>query len=120
MLKFLNTQDIVLEEGPIKVVMNPVTTSAQAKLMELSLTGTVSEAVERTQYALKNIITKIEIEGKDYPPEALANTIDLGDRDSRDAFIKIGGMVVNAAFMGEAEEKKSEQPPKQGPSGGSA
>ena len=106
MLKFLKTEEIEIEEGLVKLVMNPITTTVQGRLLELAQLGTVSETVQRTQYALKNIIQKLEIEGKEYPPYILADTVDLNDIPTRDIFIQIAKMVMSNAFVEDETVKK--------------
>ena len=120
-MKLLKDEIITIEEGPVKISMNPVTTSIQARLMELAIGElTIAKNVERTQYCLKHVIKGVEIDGKEYDPIVLAEQIDLGDKQSRDVFIQVGQMVMGAAFLDEETGKKSEQPPKHTSSGDDA
>lgn len=105
-IKFLKDEEITIEEKPFKIVMNPVSTSVQSRLMELSMMGTVSESVHRVQFILKNVIKSLAIDGKSYPTVELANNVDLSDKTTRDAFIEIGKLVMDKAFPDEETIKK--------------
>ena len=120
-MKLLKDEVIVVEEGPVKLWMNPVTTNIQARLMELALGElTIAKNVERTQYCLKNVVKEIVIDGKKYDPIILADQIDLSDEQSRDVFIQVGQMVMGKAFLEDETAKKSEPPLKPTSSGGDA
>lgn len=105
-IKFLKNEEITIEKKPFKIVMNPVSTGVQTRMMDLSMLGTVSESVQRVQYLLKNVVKALEIDGKDYSPVELANNVDLSDKDTRDAFIEIGKLVMDKAFPDEETIKK--------------
>ena len=120
-MKLLSNEEVEIVDGVIELVINPITTSVQGRLMEFAMgEQTVSKNVDRTIYSLKNIIKKVTIEGKSYDPIELADNIDIGDRTSRDVFINIGMMVLSRAFMDDETEKKLEQPGKLGSSEGPA
>jgi len=105
-IKFLKNEEITIEKKPFKIVMNPVSTGVQTRLMDLSMLGTVSESVQRVQYLLKNVVKALEIDGKDYSPVELANNVDLSDKPTRNAFIEIGKLVMDKAFPDEKTIKK--------------
>jgi len=114
-MRLLRDEEITTEEGPVRLTMSPVTTSIQGRLMELAMgEASIKKNIDRTKYALKEVVKTIEIEGKEYAPQTIADMIDLSDPTSRDIFLLIGSMVTAQAFMGADTEKKSEQPPRHG------
>ena len=105
-MKFLNDQRITREDGNVTLTIKPVTTSQQARLLELgSLAGTGAR-IELTRYCLKNCIEKISIGGSSLDAQQVADGADLSDQDTLLVMIKIGGMVCAAAFPDGEETKK--------------
>jgi len=120
-MKLLGTDEIVKEGGPVRFTMHPVTTAIQTYYMESSLGGvSLSENVEIIQYALKNVITDIWIDGKTYNPIDLADRSDLTDATTRNIFLLIGRLVMEEVVLGAETEKKSELPQKLGSSADNA
>lgn len=118
-MKFLKDEEIVIEKGLIKVTMNPVTTSIQARLMDFSIgVQSIERTTERSRYVLRCLVKELEIDGKAYDPIKMADKIDLSDKTSQEIFIEVGQIVTNSAFMGEEDGKKSEPPLKHGSLGG--
>jgi hypothetical protein len=112
--KYLKDERIDLEDGEVKLSMRPVTTSQQARLADLAVQPGVTGRIERTNWCLKNLIEKLEISGAAYTASQLLDGVDLSDEDTTAVYIKIGTMVVNAAFASADDKKKSPPPPEPG------
>lgn len=105
-MKFLKDERIEREHGEVKLTIKPVTTSQQARLVDLgSLSGT-SARIELTRWCLKNCIEKVSINGTEYEPDQLADRANLADEGTLMVMIKIGGLVCDCAFPKEEEVKK--------------
>jgi len=105
-MKLLKDETIKKVEGDVAVSIKPVSTSQQAHIMALASKAGIEGKVALTTYALKNLIEKVTINDVDYEPSALADRADLSDTDTITAMVKIGGLVVSAAFPTGEDEKK--------------
>ena len=113
-MKLLNDERITREDGEIKLTIKPVTTSQQARLVDLEGDRSVAGRVARTHYCLKNCIEKLSINGEEFDTGKLVDHADLSDDDTLAVFIKIGVMASNASFPGVEDVKKSPQQPAPG------
>lgn len=105
-MKLLNDERINLEEGELKITMRPVTTSQQARLVDLASQSGISARVELAGYCLKSCIEKISVSDISFEPAKLASSADISDHDTLAVMLKIGELVTNAAFAQEADLKK--------------
>jgi hypothetical protein len=104
--KYLKDELIDLEDGEIKLSMHPVTTSQQARMVDLSMQPGVAGRIEQTNWCLKNCVEKLSVSGTDFKPRELLDGVDLSDEGTVAAYIKIGRVVINGAFAQEDELKK--------------
>ncbi len=105
-MKLLNDERIEKEEGDIKFTMRPVTTSQQARLVELGSRAGIAARIELSVYCLNTCIEKINIKGVDYKPTELANKSNLSDIDTLSTLFLVGQLVTDAAFAKEDDLKK--------------
>lgn len=105
-MKFLKDERIEREDGEIKLTIKPVSTSQQARLIDLEANTSLSGRVARTQYCLKNTIDSISINGVEYEPLKLADHADLSDADTIAVFVKLGRLASDAAFAEVEDVKK--------------
>ncbi len=105
-MKLLNDERITREDGEIKLTMRPVTTSQQARLVELGSKGGISARTELSIYCLNTCVEKINIQGVDYKPVDLANKSNLSDEETLATIFKIGEIVTEAAFAKDEDLKK--------------
>lgn len=89
-MKFLKDERIEREDGEVKLTIKPVTTSQQARVIDMGALSGVSNRIALTNYCLKNIIEKISVSGEDIDPIKLAEHADLSDKDTMAVMIKIG------------------------------
>lgn len=105
-MKLLNDERIEREEGEVRLTMRPITTSQQARLVELGSRPGISARTDLSVYCLNTLVEKINISGVDYKPGDLANKCDLSDPDTLATLLTIGEIVTNAAFAKDDDLKK--------------
>ena len=105
-MKFLKDERIEREDGEVKLAMRPVTTSQQARLIELGAKSGAEARIELTRWCLKNLIDKISIAGAEFDPAQLTDKADLGDTDTFLVMLKIGQMACEAAMVKAEDVKK--------------
>ena len=86
--------------------MRPVTTSIQARLVELGGQPGIVARIELTNYCLKNCVESLNVSGKNFYPLDLAQSADISDESTLAVMLKIGEMVANAAFAKGEDVKK--------------
>lgn len=112
-MKLLNDERIAREDGEIRLTLIPVTTSQQARLIELGALSGVASRIALTHWCLKNCIETLSVNGEDIAPAQLAEHADLSDNDTLLVMLKIGSVVCAAAFPSQDDIKKS--PPQPAP-----
>lgn len=105
-MKLLNEQRITLEQDEIKITMRPVTTSQQARLVELGSLRGISARIDLAGYCLKSCIEKISVSDVVYEPIKLAECANISDESTLGVLIKLGEMVTDAAFAKDEDLKK--------------
>lgn len=105
-MKFLKDERIEREDGEVKLTIKPVTTSQQARLMELGSLAGPSPRIELTRWCLKNLVEKVSIGGAEFDPAQLADGADLSDQDTYLVMLKIGALVCNASVPSGDDVKK--------------
>lgn len=113
-MKLLKDERIELNDGEVSIVMVPITTSQQSRLIELGAKKGFSPRIELTQWCLKNCVEKITVSGAEFKPRQLAEFADLSNHDTMAVMIKVGYMICNAAFPSGDDIKKSPPPPEPG------
>ena len=63
-MKLLNDERINLEDGEVKITMRPVTTSQQARLVDLASKAGTSARIDLATYCLKNCVNVKEAGSK--------------------------------------------------------
>lgn len=112
--KYMKDDLIDIEDGEVKLSIRPPTTSQQARLVDLTSQPGVEGCIEQTNWCLKNCVEKLSVSGTDFKPSELLDAADLSDESTVAAYIKIGRMVVKAAFAQDEDKKKSPQHPEPG------
>lgn len=108
-MKLLKDEIITKESDGVKITLNPVMTSMQAALIDISITvGGAKGKIEASCYALKYIINELEIKGVNYKPYDVAERADLGDSDTIKTMLLIGRLIDEACFASSEQKKSSE------------
>lgn len=105
-MKLLKDERISLEEGEVKLTMHPVTTSQQARLVELATVHGVAARIDLSNYCLRTCIETLRINDEAFEPKELADCANISDPATLSVMVKIGGMVTNAAFAKDEDLKK--------------
>ena len=105
-MKLLNDQRIEREDGELKLTIKPVTTSQQARLLELGWLSGPEARINLTRYCLKNLVDEISISGEKCDPAKLADHADLRDSDTWLVMLKIGQVVFDASAATDEQLKK--------------
>ena len=105
-MKLLKEEVINLSEDGIEITTNPVTTTQQASLIDTLREGGASGKIAGVQYMLRNVVSKLVVNGEEYNPVDLARLADINDPGTVKKFLQIGIMVDKVVFPTE-EEKKS-------------
>jgi hypothetical protein len=113
-MKLLLDERIERTDGEIKLTIKPVTTSQQARLIDLGGISGTTARIALTHYCLKNCIEKIAINNAEFDPSKLSDRADLSDHETLLVMIKIGQMVCDVAFPEAEDVKKSQQQPAPG------
>jgi hypothetical protein len=109
-LKFLKEGTNIEEADGIEVEFVNINSSLQTLLIGLGVVKTNVGRVALTVYILKNVVTKLTIDGEEIDPKFMADRADLSDPGMVKVFFKIANLVMNQAMLGEGTKKKSEQP----------
>lgn len=107
-MKFLKNESVMREAEGVKVWVKPITTEIQTKILGMANDNSPAGMVATTLFCLKNIVKKIESDGVNLIPLEIANKADLSDDDTLAEFLAIGGLIMEACFPPEFEEKKSD------------
>lgn len=105
-MKFLKDERINIKDGEIDLTMRPVTTSQQARLIDLGALIGVANRIELTRWCLKNCVEKISINNADFEPANLADHADISDQGTLLVMLKIGVLVCDSAFAKVDDVKK--------------
>lgn len=108
-LKFLKEGDSIEEEDGVKVEFVNIDTSLQTFLIGLGVVKTNIGRVALTKYILKNLVTKLTIDGEEVDPKFMADRADLSNPGMAKTFFKITKLVMDSAVLGIETKKKSEQ-----------
>lgn len=110
MIKFLKEGVIKLEGHGVKIEFNQVNSSMQALLIAMAADKTSTGKTALSSLILKQIITKLEIEGVPYKPVDVATKADLSHPPTIDVFYRISSLVIDELMLGFETKKKSKQP----------
>jgi hypothetical protein len=108
-LKFLKEGTTTKEENGIKIEFGQITSSVQSLLITMANVSTAPGRTALASYVIKNILTKLTIDGKEYDPHQVATMSDLSDPDTVATFFKISHLVMSGIILGMDTKKKSEQ-----------
>ena len=105
-MKFLKDERIEIEDGEVKLTIRPITTSQQARLLELGFRRGIVAVAELAGWCLLNCIERISVNGTEYKPAKLAEKADMNDDDTAAVMRKIGTLVCGAAWPSGEDVKK--------------
>lgn len=117
-MKFLDSKEISVEKGNVKVVFKPVTPLDQAALLGYQVdmqkgltsgdTGVIVQAkMKAVFYALQEMINRLEIGGEIFDPIKVASLADVSDMETIGTLNIIFDMVVGLLVEGETKKKSS-------------
>lgn len=106
MIKLLKDELIEKEEGNLKICLHPISTSVQARLIELGRKQGIDKQIDYVQYCLRAVIKELHIDDVKLDPLEVAGKADLSDDETLASMIRIGYLVDKAVLLSE-EEKKS-------------
>ncbi|MGA8863056.1 MAG: hypothetical protein WB444_04525 [Gallionella sp.] len=99
-MKFLSNECIEREDGEVRLILCPATTTLQGHLIELGSKSGADARMDLTRWCLKNCVDKISISGAEFNPAQLADKADLADNETFMVMLKIGKMAVDAYMSG--------------------
>ncbi len=119
-MKFLESKEISVEKGNVKVTFKPVTSINQATLLGYNIdiqagvmakdNGFIIQAkMKAVFYALKEMASELIVDGDNYDPVKVANSADISDMDTVNILNTIFDMVVGLLVAGETKKKSSSQ-----------
>ena len=108
-LKFLKEGTTTKEEDGVKIEFGQITSSVQALLITMATVVTVPGKTAMAAYIIKNILTKLTLDGKDQDLTRVANSADISDKTTMDVFFKISRLVMSEIVLGYDTKKKSGQ-----------
>lgn len=110
-MKFLKEEEVTesTEDGKISISIKHLTTSLQGVVLARSAKQDLENQIALCSFLLSSAITKVVIDGVEYPPLDVALKSDLKDSDTLKIFIKILGLALNAIAIPEEDKKKSSQ-----------
>ena len=120
-MKFLDSKEISVEKDNVKVTFKPVTALNQAAIlgcrvdMNLALEAKdtswmIQAKMKAVFYALKEMISKLTIDGEDYSPDKVAGAADISDMETVETLNIIFDMVIGLLVQGETKKKSSSRP----------
>jgi hypothetical protein len=120
-MKFLDSKEISVEKGNVKVTFKPVTSLNQAALlgyqvdMHNALKGNdtarlIQIKMECVFYTLRDMINRLEVAGEIFEPIKVANLADVSDMDTIETLNIIFDMVIGLLVEGETKKKSSTRP----------
>ncbi len=107
-MRLLKDEVVEKSAGAVTITLHPVTTSKQARIAQLSSVEGTEGKVALANYALREVVQRVVIDGVDYNPTTLVDAMDMSDADSVKEMVIIGELTVAAAFAGADAKKKSE------------
>lgn len=111
-MKFLKEEEITKENKHVKITFKGTSSTQQAALITLAMDKTLAGKVKLTDLILKNILSTIEVNRKDYDPVHIANHSDLSDPSTVDVFFSIAALVMEEMTIHAPVKKKSTTPDK--------
>jgi len=94
-----------LKKIGVKVSFNPITTSIQARLLDLFRMPGISGQVGVSIYALSAFVTTVSFDGVDYDPKAIADKADLADKDTIASLYTLAKIIDKTCFLADDEKK---------------
>jgi hypothetical protein len=105
-MKFLKDERIEREDGEVRLTIKPITTSQQARLLQMGYKVGIVASTDLAIWCLLNLIEKISVNGNEFKPAQLADKADLNDDGTAAVMRKIGTMVCEAAWPSDEDVKK--------------
>ena len=120
-MKFLDSKEISVEKGNVKVMFKPVTPLHQASLLGYQVdmqnavkaddtARLVKVKMECVFYTLKSMINRLEVGGEIFDPAMVANCADVSDMETIETLNIIFDMVIGLLVDGETKKKSSSRP----------
>ncbi len=120
-MKFLDSKEISVEKGNVKVTFKPVTPLNQVALLGYQVDMQNAVKAEDTArliqgkmkcvfYTLKEMISSLEVKGEYVNPIDAANLADVSDMETIETLNIIFDMVVGLLVEGETKKKSSTRP----------
>lgn len=107
-MKFLVEGEIVKEIGSVKVTFNQVNSVMQGRIIGLGARSDIESRLQLTRHCLLNVVTKLEIDGKEYDPVQVAEKSDLSDKETSKVYATIGACILDGVVLDQESKKKSE------------
>lgn len=98
------------KEIEISVHVVPVNVKQQTEILRFVGMRTAQAKVDGSGYCLKNVISKLVVNGEGFEGDALkkiADAADVSDEETRAVMFNVLGIVANAICMKEEDAKKS-------------
>ena len=120
-MKFLDSKEISVEKGNVKVVFKPVTPLDQAALLGYQVdmqraikandtARLIKDKMACVFYSLRQMINRIEVSGEIFDPIKVANCADVSDMETIETLNDIFEMVTGLLVEGETKKKSSVRP----------
>jgi hypothetical protein len=119
-MKFLDSKEISVEQGDVKAVFKPVTPLNQAALLGYQVdmqhavkandtARLVKVKMECVFYTLKEMISRLEVEGEIHDPVMVANLADVSDMETIETLNIIFDLTIGLLVEGDTKKKSSTQ-----------
>ncbi len=120
-MKFLDSKEISVEKGNVKVVFKPITPLNQAALLGYQVdmqhavkandtARLVKLKMECVFYTLREMINRLEVAEEIFEPGMVANLADVSDMETIETLNIIFDMVIGLLVEGETKKKSSTRP----------
>ena len=120
-MKFLDSKEISVEKGNVKVVFKPVSmvnTSALLGYNNSIYKGVTADdggmialfKMKAVAYILLNMVNSLTVKGEDVDHIACGNCADVNDPDTLAVLNIIYGMALDLILQGETKKKSSSRP----------
>ena len=119
-MKFLESKEVEVEKGKIKIVYRPVTPLNQTALLgyqaelfraiEADDVGrNVQVQMKTTAYALNEMISSLIVDGESFDPKVVASCANASDSETFETLRAIYAMTTDLLVQGHTEKKSSTQ-----------
>ena len=104
-MKLLKDEVITQEQGSVKIGLHPLRSSQQMVLASYAAEGGESTELDVVNYALKNLIDTMEVKGKTFVPDEIADRLDINDPDTVEVIHILFDLIYKACFASDKEKK---------------